>query len=96
LYSEYKKCSYCDNDFFNETLTDFCSTKCKTYHKAPHYKIIDDNIEQIIILFKKCNSITKVLKEFDIIGRKGNSYLSNILKENGIEVLTRRNSKMLG
>ena len=60
--------------------------------KSEAQKIIDKNLDEIIKDFISTNSITKTLSKYGIDGRKGNTYLSNILKENGFEVLIRRNS----
>lgn len=87
-----KQCKYCHKSFTDNTPTEYCSKKCKTYFRAPHFKIIDDNIDDMIALFIKLKSITKVLKEYGIENKKGNSYLSAILKKHRLPILRRRNS----
>jgi hypothetical protein len=87
------KCKFCNKEFEQKGLEIFCSNECKvTSRKSDAQKIINENLEDIIDNFVKTKSITKTLINFGITGRKGNTYLSNILKERGFEVLKRRNS----
>lgn len=86
-------CIKCNNTFLTSNYKiKLCSEKCKLYSKSRAIEIIDSNIDVIILLFSKTNSITKTLSEFGINGRAGNSYLSKILKERGFSVLKRRNT----
>lgn len=88
------QCKYCGNEFYPTGLESFCSAKCKTYYRSPQYEIIDNNIEDILLRLKEVGSISAVLKEFGITGNKiGNSYVSNIAKQRGINILRRRNSQ---
>lgn len=94
FHSVQKTCTMCDEQ--HDRNSKFCSDKCKTYYKAPHYKIIDENLNEMIEVFKKCGSIDKTLRKFNIglnNTRIGNKYLSDKLKENNIHVLRRRNTK---
>lgn len=86
-------CKHCGKKFIPNALEIFCSPDCKVLsRKSEAQKIIDKNLDEIIKDFISTNSITKTLSKYGIDGRKGNTYLSNILKENGFEVLIRRNS----
>ena len=88
-----KFCVHCNTAFTPINLEIFCSDKCKIYHKSPAIKIIDNSVDEMIEIFKANTSITKTLNKFGIEGRAGNSYFSNILKENGLSVLKRRNTQ---
>lgn len=89
-----KNCAYCCSKFIPIKLEKFCSNKCKMYFKSPAFKIIDDNLEQMISYFESTKSITKTLVYFGIKGkREGNQYFSKILKSRNIEVLKRRNTR---
>ena len=87
------KCKFCNKEFEQKVLEIFCSNDCKVLSKkSDAQKIIDENLDVIIGDFANTKSITKTLMNFGITGRKGNTYLSNILKQKGFEVLKRRNS----
>jgi hypothetical protein len=87
------KCKQCNLFFKQKRLEIYCSHECKIlYKKSKSQKIIDQNLDKIIQDFQVTNSITKTLLKYGIDGRKGNTYLSKILKERGFPVLKRRNS----
>jgi len=87
------ECKHCGKKFTPSGMESFCSPKCKTYYRSPQYEIIDDNIEAILLRLKEIGSISAVLREFGIVGNKiGNTYVSTIAKERGINILRRRNS----
>lgn len=88
-----KTCKYCGEKFSDETLSVYCSRKCKQYDSSIAIATIDKNLEEMIIKFQQLNSITAVLSAYGLDGRQGNKYLSNILKDRGFSVLKRRNSK---
>lgn len=85
-----KFCLYCNIKIENGEI---CK-KCKMYLRAPHYKIIDDNFDKIKEIFLEFGSITKTLEFFGIDQqtRKGNGYLSRKLKQDGLNILRRRNT----
>lgn len=85
-----KNCKYCNAEFNSSSC--YCSKKCKRYYRSSASKIIDENLDAMITSFMECKSIDKTLKSFGIQGtRAGNSYFSGILKDRGIEVVSRRN-----
>ena len=87
-------CEYCGSLFSQKTKEKFCNLKCKSYKKSIAMKIIDDNLESMIAFFLDYKSINKTLMHFGITGdRCGNAYFSSLLKNRGIPVLKRRNSK---
>ena len=93
--NKYYICCVCKKQFEQNTREIFCSKICKSYYKSPAKKIIDNNLEEMIVYFLKCNSINKTLKTFGVIGeRAGNSYFSNLLKQRGIKILKRRNTPL--
>jgi len=88
-------CSNCGAIFVirNGSKKKYCSSKCKGEVRSPAQKIINDNIEDMVIAFEKNKSIDKTLKSFGIVGkRNGNKYFSNILKNRNVSILVRRNS----
>lgn len=86
------ECKHCGKKFTPIQLEIFCSVDCKTLNRSDTRKIINENIDDMIKNFISTKSITKTLLKYGIHGRKGNTYLSKILKERGFEVLRRRNS----
>lgn len=87
-----EQCDFCNNEFIKKSNSCYCSEKCKTYKLHNSIFIIDSNLDDIINKFLVTGSITAVLQEYGLTGRKGNSYLSSILKSKNIKVLKRRNS----
>jgi len=85
-------CKGCSNEFKSKSMTSFCSKQCKTYYMAPHFRIIDENFNEMEQQFIECKSINKVLTSYGMINRKGNTYFSSLLKERGHDVLRRRNT----
>lgn len=89
-------CDECGREFKQQTTERFCSSRCRTYNRAPYIKLINDNKKYLIAQFIINKSIAKTLREFGIVGEKiGNSYFSKILKEHDIDVLRRRNTMPL-
>lgn len=86
-------CEHCHIELHDVSKkTKFCSKKCKSLARSNITTIIDDNLQDIIEVFKETHSINKTLTQFGIINRKGNSYLSAILKDLNFKILNRRNS----
>lgn len=87
------KCKECQKEFDKRLRnSDFCCSDCKKYFNNPSIILIDSNITQILKSFDKTGSITKTLSEFGLTGRRGNAYLSKIIKKTGRSVLNRRNT----
>jgi hypothetical protein len=63
------ECVYCKNIFKPKFLEIFCSSDCKKYYIAPSRKIIDENLEDMVNMFKINKSITKTLNYFELQGR---------------------------
>jgi hypothetical protein len=90
-----KDCQFCGESFTTYGKHRFCSKKCRMYYRAPHYKWIDDNMDQIIEVFNTNGSVSKTLRHFNISkgqDRVGSAYLSKKLKDRNIKILRRRNS----
>ena len=87
------RCKHCQKSFTPAYLEQYCSDKCKQYKASKAIEIIDENLDAIVNLFVELKSITAVLREFNISGRQGNTYLSTILKSKGFTVLKRRNTR---
>lgn len=88
-----RECVNCKSLFTPNSLSIFCNEQCKKYYKNPIAKFIDSHTNELINRFNETKSINKTLIDFGITGRKGNAYLSSILKEHGYKILRRRNSK---
>lgn len=87
------KCEYCQTMFNQKTKEKFCTSKCKTYFLYSNTRIIDENLENMIQFYLKCNSIDRTVKKFGIVGKRaGSAYFSEHLKKRNIKVLNRRNS----
>ena len=86
-------CAFCKTTFVTDQTSTFCSEKCYQYNRSPAIAAIDANIDTIISQFDECGSMTKVLNSFGISGRRGNRYLSKILKSKGFSVLYRYNGR---
>lgn len=90
------QCKHCNNYFFQKTKEIYCSIKCNELSKvSASQKTINENLDSMIKDFIETKSITKTLLKYEIDGRKGNTYFSNILKQRGFQVLKRRNSYAL-
>ena len=94
VWNWFDECSVCGNKKLKTLKA--CSHKCKSYMRSPHVMIIDENLNSIIEEFKITGSIVKTLELFGVPQdtRRGNTYLSRILKEKGFEVLKRRNTAL--
>lgn len=88
-----KNCLICGT-IIPYSKANLCSKLCRTYYKAPHYKLIDENIDMLVEKFKETKSIEATLKFIDLTNKIGNQYLSIILKSKGFTILTRRNTNL--
>ena len=82
-------CKHCGIETAQRT---FCSDKCRLYNRSPAIQVIDKNLEAMLQQFAQCNSINAVLESYGLFNRAGNKYFSDIVKQNGLQVLRRRNT----
>jgi len=98
LFDEPKvKCKMCDNYFERPRTSNakYCSEVCKKSDTTPAVKFINENLDELIALFLTTRSVNKTLKSAGVTGRRaGNAYFCKILKERGIQLLRRRNSRL--
>jgi len=78
-------CKYCKTSFPCKTNKTFCSSECKKkFHHSVTRGKIDNNIDELINAYSIKNSVTQVLKDFNI-NNSGHSYLTSLLRQRGFE-----------
>lgn len=82
-------CKHCDKKF--ERIEGvYCSEICKRHDRSEAIKIIDNNLEDMLLYYINVRSIDKTLIQFGVKGhRAGNKYFSEILKEKNLYVRPR-------
>ena len=90
FYLNFVKCKNCNKQFERTSLEMYCSEICKRHDRSEAIKIIDNNLNDMLLYYSNVRSIDQTLINFGITGhRAGNKYFSDILKEKNIYVRPR-------
>lgn len=83
-------CKYCNKIFQRSKLEMYCSEVCKRHDRSEAIKIIDLNLNSMLLYYSNVKSIDQTLIYFGVKGnRAGNKYFSDILKSRNIYVRPR-------